>query len=132
MPTKTPPSPAGQVLRGICAASALLTIVTILQYWPALIRNVDTIIFGAWLFLFMIAGMFVQVVILHYQKGKPLSEVSGSEFLIPMLFSVVVYYPIWTVAASAPHSLFSFYAAFLNGYFWRNVLGSVKSSGVKL
>jgi hypothetical protein len=53
-------------------------------------------------------------------------EINAPDLLVPVFFSLIVYYSIWSVAASAPRGLFPFYAAFLNGYFWRHVVSQAK------
>jgi hypothetical protein len=47
--------------------------------------------------------------------------------IFPILFSVIVFYPIWSIATTNPRGFFVFYAAFLNGYFWENVVSSIKA-----
>jgi hypothetical protein len=100
--------------------------VTIFHYWGTIVTLVDDIFFGLWLAIAMIAGMFVHVLAKNYLSGKPLFEVDRDRLLFPLLFSFVVFYPIWGVAASAPRNVFVFYAAFLNGYFWENIVANVK------
>lgn len=104
----------------------LLVILTIIVYWGSILTNIGDIFFGIWLFVTMLIGMLIQVIVTHLQSGKPLNSISSAELLRPMCFSVIVFYSIWCVAASAPRGAFSFYAAFLNGYCWRNFASSIK------
>jgi hypothetical protein len=99
-----------------------LAIATGIHYRSLLVTRADFLLFAVWLFLVMVAGMFVQVLVAHRQKGKGLFDIEASELAIPLLFSIVVFYSMWGVAAATPKSFFSFYAAFINGYFWRNVM----------
>jgi len=119
-------SPGQRVL--LCFAAILLValVPTLVRYWPAITANSDLILFALWLFFTMIAGMFVQVIVDNYQAGHPMFEISAPDLLVPIFFSLIVYYSIWSVAASAPRGLFPFYAAFLNGYFWRHVVSQAK------
>jgi len=80
----------------------------------------------AWLFLTMAFGMSVQVLATNFREGQPLMSVESSQLLYPLLFSIVVFYPIWGIGASAPRNFFSFYAAFLNGFFWQTVVAAAK------
>jgi hypothetical protein len=96
-------------------------------YWPLISANSETLMFAFWLFLAMIAGMIVQVLAANYRAGRGLFGVSASQLIFPLLFALIVYYPIWALAASSPHNLFSFYAAFLNGYFWESVVSAAKA-----
>jgi len=127
VPVRAPAASPGQkILLGFVVLFAVLGVTTIALYWPEISANRDTMLFAVWLFVTMIFGMFVQVVVANYQAGKAMFDVTVPDLVLPLFFSLVVYYSIWSVASSAPHSLFSFYAAFLNGYFWRNVLASAK------
>ena len=104
----------------------ILGTITILRYWSFFEKSADNFLFGIWLFLTMIAGMFVQVIVSNYNAGKRLFDVSTSQLVFPLLFSLFVFYPIWTISASAKISLFSLHAAFLNGYFWESTVSSTR------
>lgn len=101
-------------------------IVTVIQYWDRITQYEDTIYYVVWLFLTMIAGMFVQVLSSNYTSGRPLFAVAPSQLVYPLLFALIVFYPVWAVAASAPQNLFSFYAAFLNGFFWETAVSNAR------
>ncbi len=75
----------------------------------------------------MIAGMFVQGLAANYRAGRKLWDVTASQLVFPLLFALIVFYPIWALTASSSRSLFSFYAAFLNGYFWESVVTATKN-----
>lgn len=120
-------SPSGRrVLLYFSAVVGLFAVLTVAKYWRLLIANEDTVYFAIGLFLTMVAGMFVQVLSSNYREGRPLFEVSTEQLIFPLLFALVVFYPIWALGASAPKTLFSFYAAFLNGFFWETVVSSAK------
>lgn len=101
-------------------------VMTLWRYWSTVQENQDLLFFAFWLFLTMVFGMFVQVFASNYRSGKPLFDVTVSRLTFPLLFSLIVYYPIWAIAASAPGGLFPFYAAFLNGYFWESVVSAAQ------
>ncbi len=101
-------------------------LVSIVYYWDSIKSQGEDLFFAVWLAITMIAGMFVAVLAKNYRSGRPLFDVPRDELLFPLLFSFVVFYPIWTLAASSPRNLFVFYAAFLNGYFWENVVTNLK------
>jgi hypothetical protein len=96
-------------------------------YWSLIAANGETLIFALWLFFAMVAGMFVQVLAANFRAGRPLFDISASQLVFPLLFALIVYYPIWALAASSPRNLFPFYAAFLNGYFWESVVSAAKA-----
>lgn len=100
--------------------------VTLYQYFPVLMQNRASSLFTIWLFLTMVGGMFVQVLTTNYRLGKPMLEISGPQLLLPLLFSVFVFYPIWAMATSGTRNFFVIHAAFLNGFFWESVVSATK------
>jgi hypothetical protein len=128
-----PPPPARRLSPGVAVLFAFAVIIivfggfSLFYYWPLISSNGESLMFALWLFLAMIAGMFVQVLAANYRAGRALFDVSASQLIFPLLFALIVYYPIWALAASSPHNLFSFYAAFLNGYFWESVVSAAKA-----
>lgn len=122
-----PPMPAGQkVLVGFAVIVAVFGLLMIVRYWSFLKQNQDVVFFAVGLFLTMIGGMFVQVVVANYKAGHPLFDVTASQLIFPLLFSIIVFYPIWAIGTGSEKSFFAFYAAFLNGYFWETVVASAK------
>jgi hypothetical protein len=59
-------------------------------------------------------------------RERRLRDVSPSRLLFPLLFAPIVYYPIWLVGSKQADTVFSYYAAFLNGYFWQSVVAAAK------
>lgn len=119
--------PAGVVVLLIFAILVVsFGLFSLFYYWPLIAANGETLMFALWLFFAMIGGMFVQVLAGNYRAGRGLFDVSASQLIFPLLFALIVFYPIWALAASSPHNLFSFYAAFLNGYFWESVVSAAK------
>lgn len=125
-PDKQPRSSGIKVLLIFGIITVVYAICAAIQYWNEIVQNKDLLNFSAGLFLVMVAGMFVQVIAANYKAGHPLFSVTWSQLVFPLLFGLVVYYPIWALAASSPRNLFSFYAAFLNGYFWESVVSAAK------
>jgi len=117
-------SPAQKVLGAFAIIVIIYGILILRRYWHVLKDNEDSVYFALGLFLTMIAGMFVQVLASNYKLGNPLLRITASQLIFPLLFSIIVFYPIWAIAASATHSFFSIHAAFLNGYFWESVVSS--------
>lgn len=95
-------------------------------YREQLRSHADDVLFAIWLVLSMIAGMFVQVLAANYRARRRLFDISRDRLIFPLLFSVIVFYPIWAVAASAPRGFFVIHAAFLNGYFWESIVSTAK------
>jgi len=60
-------------------------------------------------------------------QGSPATfNVTATDLLLPLLFSIVVFYPIWAIATTAARSFFVIHAAFLNGYFWESFVAAAK------
>lgn len=106
---------------------AFFGIVVVTRYWQDILFHADRLMFAFGLFLTMVAGMFVQVIAANYRANRELLDISATQLVFPLLFSLVVFYPIWTLAGDASRDLFSFYAAFLNGYFWESVVTAAKN-----
>jgi|GEM_PF-3681248 len=123
-------SPGQKILIVFSIIVFLFALFTIIFYWNVIITDIDSMIYFGWLFLTMSAGMFIRVLSGNYKDGKDLFDVSPSRLIFPLLFSVIVFYPVWSLASSAPRNGFSIYAAFLNGFFWETVVSSVKSPTV--
>ncbi len=129
-PSGTPPEPDPKgtrvlVIYGVIVGIA--AIVTSVHYWETLRSlHADDFFFFGWLFLTMTFGMIVSVLLTKIREGRPLTEVTVVQLLVPMFFSLVVFYPIWAIASSSPRNFFAFYTAFLNGYFWDKIVASLK------
>ncbi|MGE5363316.1 MAG: hypothetical protein ACM3SM_04235 [Bacteroidota bacterium] len=120
---------AGQrVLQIFMSAVVLFGIVTLIVYRRQVFASIDVLLFSFWLFIVMVAGMFVQVISENYRQGSPLFTITISKLVYPLLFSVIVYYPVWALCTTSPGVMFSIYSAFLNGYFWQTVVSSASSA----
>ena len=115
-----------KVLTGFAMVVLVFAVVAIWRYWPQVKALGDTVFLAFGLLLTMAAGMFVQGLTSNYNENRPLLDVSASRLLFPLLFSPIVFYPIWLVGNKQGAGLFPFYAAFLNGYFWQSVVSAVR------
>jgi hypothetical protein len=121
------PEPKGsRVLICFAAIVIVFGLITLVRFWPTIRVKESDLFFWVWLFLTMAFGMFVQVIATNYRSGQRLFLVESSRLLFPLLFSIVVFYPIWGIGASGQKNFFSFYAAFLNGFFWETAVSSAK------
>jgi hypothetical protein len=124
-----PPKPKPKGLTVLIVFAVVVVIFglgTAAYFLPYLRNHLDKLIVAVWLFLTMVFGMFVQVLNEFYRAKRPLSEIEATHLLFPLLFSIVVFYAIWATVGSASHSFFSFYAAFLNGFFWETTVSQAK------
>jgi hypothetical protein len=87
---------------------------------------VRTLIYGVFLFLLMVSGMFARYFWELFQTGKGLAEANLKVLLMPLLVSLMVFYPLWTIASGAPRNFFSIVAAFQNGFFWQTIFSGLK------
>jgi hypothetical protein len=103
----------------------------IIHFWHQIYLTADKFYLALGLFFTMIGGMFVQVITGNYKTGAAsLFGVTTTQLIYPVMFSPIVYYAIWALASSSSAGIFSFYAAFLNGYFWQSVVNSAQSASV--
>jgi hypothetical protein len=130
-PGEEPPQPKSGllVLGGFAAIVVLFGIFTAATNWSTVKSNKDLIIFGLWLLVFMIFGMFAQVIVSNSKAGRAPFHVRAGELLLPLVVSPIVFYTIWTTVASAPKGAFVVYCAFLNGYFWEGTVSKAKPDG---
>jgi hypothetical protein len=121
---------SGQLLLGFACIVFFFGGSAAIHYWQRLYLTADKFYLALGLFFTMVAGMFVQVITSNYKAGATsLLSVTTAQLVYPVLFSPIVYYAIWAVASvSASAGLFSFYAAFLNGYFWQSVVTSAQKA----
>jgi hypothetical protein len=116
--------PSGHfLLLGLAVIAFLYGVLLVVYYWSWIAANAGLLILGGGLLLAMIAGMVVSVLSANVKAKRPLLNVSAPQLVYPMLFSPIVFYPIWTLNNGAAGStLFLVYAAFVNGYFWERIV----------
>ncbi|MEX2697502.1 hypothetical protein [Rhizobium mongolense] len=122
----TPDGSGVKILFALAGLTLAFGVFCGIYYWRSIELRPDEAIFGVALFLAMVAGMTVQVLAANYRAGNPLFSVSRDQVIFPLLFSVIVFYPIWALTAEAPKGLFPLHASFLNGYFWESIVASAK------
>jgi hypothetical protein len=127
---KSSASPVGSsgkpVLIGFLVIVLALMAATLYYYWGQIPINRSMIFLGVWLFVAMVAGMFVQVIAGNHADNNPLFDVTIDRIVWPLLFCIIVFYPIWVVGSSAESKAFALYSAFLNGFFWETVVKQAK------
>ncbi|WP_221392075.1 hypothetical protein [Dyadobacter sp. NIV53] len=124
----TSPTSSARLIINIFAIIAFtLMAVSVYRDYDLIIKNIDTIIFGCWLMAAIILGMFVQVTNGNYKAGNSLMfDITASQLLYPLFFSIIVFYPTWLSSLKASDPIFPFYLAFLNGYYWKDILSNSK------
>lgn len=119
-------APGTIVLLSFAALVVIFGLVTLVRYWAELKAAQGSAFLAVWLFVAMVAGMFLRVIVMNYQINRRLFDVTATQLVFPVLFSVIVFYPIWAIGMSATDKVFALYAAFLNGFFWETVVTNVK------
>lgn len=86
------------------------------------------LLYGLLLFLLMVGGMFARYIWELFQAGKGWSDADLKGLLIPLVVSLMVYYPLWTIASGAVN-FFSVVSAFQNGFFWQTIFSGLRPPG---
>jgi len=87
---------------------------------------VHKLAYGTFLFVVMVGGMFARYFWELFQSGKGIADANLTTLLLPLLVSLMVFYPLWTMVADAPKNFFSVVAAFQNGFFWQTIFSGLK------
>lgn len=120
---------SSRLLFGFACVVAYFGGTAVIHYWHQISLSADRFYLALGLFFTMVAGMFVQVIAANFKgDSASLLAVTPSQLLYPVLFAPIVFYSIWALASSSSAGLFSFYAAFLNGYFWQSVVNSAQKT----
>jgi hypothetical protein len=120
-PAKTP-----LVLKIFAGVVIIYGLLVLIVHRNALKEYEDLAMLAIGLFISMLAGMFVQVIAANHRADRPIFSVTNSQLTYPVLFSVIVFYPIWASASHSSNIAFSIYASFMNGYFWESVVASAR------
>lgn len=86
-----------------------------------------TALYAVFLFILMIGGMFAKYFYDLFQSGQGFPDAKLKDLLMPLLVSLMVFYPLWVMAAGSPKNLFPIIAAFQNGFFWQTIFSRVQA-----
>lgn len=114
------------ILYAFAVVVGLVGAFSLYHYWGQIFRSMDDVLYVVWLVLTMFFGMFVQVLYSAYRERRRLDDVTKTQLIVPLLFSIVVFSPIWSIATSSQRGFFVFQAAFLNGFFWESLVTAAK------
>lgn len=107
----------------------VLGVLVVASNWKQVVEQRDMLLGAAVLLVAMIGGMFARVIARNYELGNDPFDLTASQLLYPLVFSVIVFYPIWVQSGSTSPSFFAVHAAFLNGYFWESIVSAVQQPG---
>ncbi len=85
-----------------------------------------TLAYGLFLFAVMVGGMFARYFWELFQLGHTLAQADVRALLLPLLVSLMVFYPLWTMVSGTPKNFFAIVAAFQNGFFWQTIFSGLK------
>jgi hypothetical protein len=84
-----------------------------------------TLAYGLFLFAVMVGGMFARYFWELFQSGYSLAQADVRALLLPLLVSLMVFYPLWTMVSGTPKNFFAIVAAFQNGFFWQIIFSGL-------
>ena len=85
----------------------------------------QTVAYGVFLFAVMVGGMFARYFWELFQSGYSLAQADVRALLLPLLVSLMVFYPLWTMVSGTPKNFFAIVAAFQNGFFWQTIFSGL-------
>jgi hypothetical protein len=124
--------PIAVVLVAFFAVLGLSSLLQLYLHWRDLkapdARNefLRTLAYGLFLFAIMVGGMFARYFWELFQSGHTLAQADVTALLLPLLVSLMVFYPLWTMVSGAPKNFFAIVAAFQNGFFWQTIFSGLK------
>ncbi len=85
-----------------------------------------TLAYGLFLFAVMVGGMFARYFWELFQSRHTLAQADVTALLLPLLVSLMVFYPLWTLVSGTPKNFFAIVAAFQNGFFWQTIFSGLR------
>jgi hypothetical protein len=124
--------PIGVVLVVFLVFLSVSAIVQLLLFWRDLATPharaefLRTASFGVLLVGVTVAGMLARYFWELFQSGRSVTEADPSVLLMPLLVSLMVFYPLWTMVSGAARGFFLIVAAFQNGFFWQTLFSGLR------
>jgi hypothetical protein len=122
--------PIGVVLVVFLVFLSVSAIVQLLLFWRDLATPhartefLRTTSFGVLLLGVTVAGMLARYFWELFQAGRSIADADPSVLLMPLLVSLMVFYPLWTMVSGA-RGFFPIVAAFQNGFFWQTLFSGL-------
>lgn len=101
-------------------------VITIILFWNKIEIQKEKALLYIGLFLTMCCGMIVRVISTNIEIGRDFFDIKISELVLPILFSIIVYYPIVLMVEDLSNKVYTLiYTSFINGYFWKTMIASL-------
>ena len=110
-----------KIIYGFAAVALIFGAFALYTYRGSIFTDRDDLFYFGGLVLTMFFGMIVQVLYSAYREHRNFA-VSKAQVILPLLFSIVIFSPIWSIATTSARGFFVFQAAFLNGFFWESLV----------
>ena len=123
--------PIGVVLVVFLVFLSVSAIVQLLLLWRDLATPharaefLRTTSFGVLLIGVTVAGMLARYFWELFQAGRSIADADPSVLLMPLIVSLMVFYPLWTMVSGAARGFFVIVAAFQNGFFWQTLFSGL-------
>jgi len=124
--------PIGVVLVVFLVFLSVSAIVQLLLVWRDLATPhartefLRTTSFGVLLVGVTVAGMLARYFWELFQAGRSVTDADPSVLVMPLLVSLMVFYPLWTMVSGAARGFFLIVAAFQNGFFWQTLFSGLR------
>lgn len=124
--------PIGVVLVAFLAFLTASALLQFLLYWRDLatsnarVEFLRTLSFGGLLLGMTVAGMLARYFWELFESGRSVSDADPTALALPLLVSLMVFYPLWTVVAGTTRNFFMIVAAFQNGFFWQALFSGLR------
>lgn len=123
--------PIGVVLVVFLVFLSVSAILQLLLFWRDLATPhartefLRTTSFGVLLVGVTVAGMLARYFWELFQVGRSIADADPSVLLMPLIVSLMVFYPLWTMVSGAARGFFVIVAAFQNGFFWQTLFSGL-------
>ncbi len=124
--------PIGVVLVAFLAFLSVSALVQLLLLWRDLATPnaraefLRTTSFGVLLAGVTVAGMLARYFWELFQSGRSVADADPSVLVMPLVVSLMVFYPLWTMVSGAARGFFLIVAAFQNGFFWQTLFSGLR------
>ena len=114
------------VFLGVSALVQLLLLWRDLATPHARAEFLRTTSFGVLLVGVTVAGLLARYFWELFQSGRSVADADPGALGLPLVVSLMVFYPLWTMVAGSTRNFFLIVAAFQNGFFWQTLFSGFR------